>query len=112
MEAKERFKVIYSEEVLNFLDSIDPKAKRKIMSNVAKSKYVVDSELFKKLTGTNLWEFRTFFNGKKYRLLSFWDTEKDAIVVTTHGFIKKTQKTPQKEIDRAEEIRRLYFKSK
>ena len=28
----------------------------------------------------------------------FWDTENDTLVVTTHGIIKKTQKTPSKEI--------------
>lgn len=33
-------------------------------------------------------------------------------LITTHGFIKKTQKTPQKEIERAETIREEYYKSK
>ena len=30
----------------------------------------------------------------------FWDTETETLVVATHGIIKKTQKTPQKEIQR------------
>lgn len=30
----------------------------------------------------------------------------------THGFIKKSQKTPPKEIAKAEEIRKAYFNSK
>jgi len=30
-------------------------------------------------------------------------------VIATHGFIKKTQKTPAKEIDKAVRIRELYF---
>jgi phage-related protein len=33
-------------------------------------------------------------------------------VVATHGIIKKTQKTPSKEIAKAEEIRRIYFDAK
>ena len=33
-------------------------------------------------------------------------------VIATHGFTKKTQKTPQKEIDRAEQLRKEYFNSK
>lgn len=33
-------------------------------------------------------------------------------VIATHGFAKKTQKTPQKEIDRAEQLRKEYFNSK
>lgn len=35
-----------------------------------------------------------------------------AIVVLFHGFQKKTQKTPMKEIKRAEAIKKEYFKSK
>ena len=33
-------------------------------------------------------------------------------VIATHGIIKKTQKTPSKEIAKAQEIRRQYFLSK
>jgi phage-related protein len=33
-------------------------------------------------------------------------------VVATHGFIKKTQKTPAKEIAKAEAIRKEYFNDK
>lgn len=50
----------------------------------------------------------------QYRLLAFWDKvrEIDTLVIATHGFIKKTQKTPPKEIAKAEEIRKIYFNSK
>ncbi len=48
----------------------------------------------------------------KNRLFAFWDTETETLVVATHGIIKKTQKTPQKEIQRAEEIRKEYFNEK
>ena len=112
MEAKVRFKIIYSEETIKFLNSLDEKAKVKIMYNINKSKYVIDKELFKKLETTDIWEFRTLYNGIAYRLFAFWDTDKEALVLTTHGFIKKTQKTPNKEIAKAEEIREQYFNSK
>lgn len=36
----------------------------------------------------------------------------DTLVIVTHGFVKKTQKTPQKEINKAVAIRELYFKNK
>ena len=36
----------------------------------------------------------------------------DTLVIATHGFIKKTQKTPQKEINKAISIRDIYFKNK
>ena len=112
MEAKVRFKIIYSEETIKFLNSLDEKAKAKIIYNINKSKYVIDKELFKKLENTDIWEFRTLYNGIAYRLFAFWDTDKEALVLTTHGFIKKTQKTPNKEIAKAEEIREQYFNSK
>ena len=72
----------------------------------------MDNELFKKLAGTEIWEFRTLFGGQSYRLFSFWDTEKETLVVATHGIVKKTSKTPSREIRKAEAIREAYFKTK
>lgn len=112
MELKTKFKVLYSADVIEFLRSIDVKAAAKIEYNINKSTYSQDKDLFKKLTGTNIWEFRTLYNGVQYRILAFWDTENDTLVLTTHGFVKKVQKTPQKEIDKAEAIRLEYFNSK
>lgn len=66
----------------------------------------------KKLDDSEIWEFRTLYQGIAYRLFSFWDTETDTLVVATNGMIKKTQKTPSKEIAKAEEIRRKYFDAK
>jgi hypothetical protein len=36
----------------------------------------------------------------------------DTLVIATHGIIKKTQKTPKKEIAKAERIRQEYFNAK
>ena len=71
-----------------------------------------DRELFKKLEGTEIWEFRTLYNRIAYRLFAFWDTDSETLVVVTHGILKKTQKTPTKEIARAERIRNLYLEMK
>jgi phage-related protein len=53
------------------------------------------------------------FNGKAYRLFSFWDKneDKETLVVATHGILKKSQKTPPKEIKRAEEIRKQFLEN-
>lgn len=112
MEATKKFEVIYSEEVIEFLNNLPAKAKAKIMFNVTRASYSLDPKFFKKLEGTDIWEFRTLFNGIQYRLLSFWDKDENTMVITTHGFIKKTQKTPQREILRANDIRTEYFNSK
>lgn len=73
MEAKAKFKIIYSEETIQFLNSLDVKTKAKIMYNINKSKYVLDKELFKKLDDADdMWEFRTLYSGIAYRLFAFW----------------------------------------
>lgn len=109
---QEKFKVIYSQEADRFLDSLPIKAKEKILYNIRKAKYVMNPKLFKKLAGTDIWEFRTKYDGVQYRLLAFWDTEIDTLVIATHGFVKKVQKTPHKEIERAIDIMNIYFNTK
>ena len=44
-----------------------------------------------------------------YRLLAFWDKERKALIIATNGFVKKTWKIPQKEIDKAETIMKQYY---
>ena len=44
-----------------------------------------------------------------YRLLAFWDRERRALIIATHGFVKKTWKVPKREIDRAEAIMKQYY---
>jgi len=110
---KPKFNVIFLEEVQEFIDKLDSKSREKVIYNIHKARLVNDNELFKKLLG-EIWEFRTLYNRKKYRLLAFWDKlEKvESIVVSTHGFLKKTDKTPQSDIDKAEKIRKQYFEQK
>lgn len=113
MELKARFKVIMSSEADAFLDTLRQDIKDKIVYNVDKvANGYMDKDLFKKLDGTDIWEFRTLYKGIQYRSLAFWDTDAETLVIATHGFVKKTQKTPSKEINKAEAIRKLYFNSK
>ena len=108
---KQLFQVIYSEEADAFLSEQTDKVKAKILYNIMRSSYTTDPELFKKLENTDIWEFRTRFDGKQYRMLAFWDKRNNqkTLVVATHGFIKKTQKTPKNEIAHAEQIRDQYY---
>lgn len=73
---------------------------------------MIDKELFKKMGDSDIWEFRTLYGGMSYRLFAFWDTDNETLVIATNGFVKKTQKTPSKEIAKAEELRKIYFNSK
>ena len=112
MEQKPRFKIVYTEEAIDFLRHLPQKVKAKVVYNIGKSMYVLDNSLFKKLENTDIWEFRTLYNGNAYRLFAFWDTEEDTLVIATHGMIKKTQRTPLKEIEKAEAKRKEYFMNK
>ncbi|MDE7437280.1 MAG: type II toxin-antitoxin system RelE/ParE family toxin [Muribaculaceae bacterium] len=107
------FKFLLLEAARDFLKSLPLQARNKIYYNIRKVQGgIKDNELFKKLENTEIWEFRTLYNGVAYRLFSFWDKDAETFVIATHGIIKKTQKTPSKEIAKAEEIRQKYFESK
>ncbi len=62
----------------------------------------------------DIWEFRTQYAGIQIRLLAFWDKTdgKETLVFATHGFIKKVDKVPSKEIERAVKIKERYFQNK
>lgn len=112
MDAKPKFEITYMQEAIDFLSTLDDKVKVKIAYNIGKSMYHIDKELFKKLENSEIWEFRTLYNKTAYRLFAFWDTKDNKLVVATHGIVKKTQKTPKKEIEKAEAIRKEYFSTK
>ncbi len=73
----------------------------------------MDDELFKKLAD-DIWEFRTLYNKTQFRLLAFGDNDNrhKTLVIATNAFIKKTMKTPKKEIEKAKAIRKIYFEQK
>lgn len=112
MSYKTPLRVNFLKEAKKFLLSLPETAKKKVIDDVVA---VLDGtgtfDLFKKLD-RNIWEFRTSFQGMAYRLFAFYDKEEGALIVATHGIIKKTQKTPRKEIERANQIRTRYFAQK
>ena len=114
MEIQQKFKVILYRDAQNFLTRLDEKTRNKILQTFDRASFLLDPETFKKLADTEIWEFRTYFNKQRYRVLAFWDKTQpiDTLIIATHGFVKKTQKTPQKEINKALSIRDLYFRSK
>ena len=100
-----KFEVIFLTEAREFLLLLDEKSRDKVIFNIDKAKVKADKELFKKLQG-EIWEFRTLYNKTHYRIFAFWDKTdtEHALVLTTHGIIKKTDKTPEKEIEKAEKL--------
>ena len=97
--------------IQDFLDSLPGKVAQKVawVLSLLEDLEVVPSTYFKKLVDTEeIWECRIQFASKAYRIFCFF--EANSVVILTHGFVKKTQKTPQQEIERAEAYRRDYLK--
>lgn len=108
-----KLEVILKREAFEFIESLPESVSDKIYDNMHRiERGERNAKLFSKLQGTDIWEFRTKFNGNIYRLFSFWDTDERTLIIATHGIVKKTQKTPLKEIAKAERIRKDYFNKK
>jgi phage-related protein len=101
------------EEANEFVAGLDTKTIKKIFYNIDLAEQTNDPKLFKKLQN-DIWELRTKFGGLQIRLLAFWDksNNKETLVIATHGFIKKVDKVPANEIERAERLRDNYFNNK
>jgi len=99
---RQQIKVVLMDEATGFIRSLPEKAQKKITYNLLKVQGgEMDKDLLKKLENSEIWEFRTLFNGIRYRLFSFWDTDADTLIIATHGIIMKTQKIPPKEIKKS-----------
>ena len=107
------FETRFLEEANEFLATLDPKSAAKVIYNIDLAEQTNDPRLFKKLQ-EEIWEFRTRYAGKQIRLLAFWDKSdnRETLVMATHGFVKKVDKVPAKEIERAENLRKKYFAGK
>lgn len=107
------FETRFMDEANEFIAQLDSKTAKKIFYNIDLAEQTNDPKLFKKLQN-DIWEFRTKFAGLQIRLLAFWDKSdnKETLVIATHGFIKKVDKVPANEIERAIRLREKYFNSK
>ena len=96
--------------VKEFLDKLDLSVFQKVIwtFELLKSQTRVTTEYLKKMKNTDdLWEVRIKKGSNSFRIFCFFENEE--LVVLTNGLIKKTQKTPKKDIDR---YKRDYFERK
>ena len=93
-----------------FLDTLPKKAAAKAIAvfRLVAEQPTLSGRFLKKLSGTELFEIRALYAKRAYRFPCFFAG--DAVVVLTHGFGKKSQKTPQKELQRAESYRYDYLR--
>lgn len=105
--------IFYENHFIEFYQKQDIKVKGKIQYVFELIKQVdrVPEKFLKHLTGTDgLYEIRVEYQSNIYRIFCCFDEEQ--IVILFNGFQKKTQKTPQKEIDKAIRLMKDYFNTK
>lgn len=91
--------------VKEFIDSLDVSAQKKIiylLKITGDNGTPGNTEKFKKLKNEELYEFKSY----QVRLLCKF--EKDKMIILTHGFIKKKDKTDPTEIARANDLLKRY----
>ena len=104
------YSIIYS-LTLQFLTSLTDKERQMVawVLTLIRDVQMVPKEYFKKLQNTDgIWEVRSSQGGNAIRLLGFM--HEGNLVVLTHGFTKKSQKTPAQEIVLAEQRKKDYEK--
>ena len=97
----------------DFLDRLSSKQAQKVawVLQLVEELDVISSQYFKKLVNTDdLWEIRVKVASDTFRFLSFFDGPR--LIVVTHAFQKKRQKTPQQAIRLAEDRKRDYLRRK
>ena len=108
---RERTVIAYKHYFADFVKSIGATEARKIF-------YVIEmlktqeriSEKFVKSIRDGLYEIRAEYGGNIFRVFFVFDNGN--IVILFNGFQKKTQRTPNSEIEKALKIKREYYESK
>ena len=108
---KERQILYYKKYFIDFFMSLDDGAKKKVS-------YILDmlktqerlNKNFIKLIRDGLYELRASHNGNIYR--AFFIFDEGNIVMLFNGFQKKTDKTPQSEIEKALRLKKEYYGNK
>jgi phage-related protein len=97
-------------EFEEFIESLPAKDAAKLLAVIQNTEtngiqVAVRMKWVKKLE-CDLYELRSKQGGDMQRVIYFHKIEAEYLI--THGFTKKTQKTPRREIEHAREMRRLY----
>lgn len=107
MISDEEWKIVYYESaggdipVYNFIESLNARAKSKVSNTFdLLSEYGIKLGLphVKKVVGTELWELR-ILGGDSIRI--FYIAISGRVFLLLHGFIKKSQKVPNREMKAA-----------
>lgn len=96
--------------VKEFLNELDPKMRTKMLRSImALQELGISLRMpLSEHLGDGIFELRAQVGTNISRVMYFFMIGNQAILI--HGFIKKTQKTPSREIERAKKIRSDYMK--
>jgi phage-related protein len=109
----ERKIIAYKNFFIDFYKEQDEKVQEKIeyVLDLVRFEKRVPVKFLKYLDSTDgIYEVRVTTTFKNVRILCFF--EKGELVVLTNCFLKKSQKTPRKEIKLAEKLKKEYLKDK
>ncbi|MDR1779400.1 MAG: type II toxin-antitoxin system RelE/ParE family toxin [Tannerella sp.] len=103
----------YRRYYLDFFDTLKPEVQKKFnwTLQLVSTLDRVPRKYFDHITNsTGLYEVKVEVGSDIYRVFSFFDENK--LVILVNGFQKKTQKTPDNEIIKAEKLKKQYFDEK
>ncbi len=97
--------------MIEFLEGLSLRERAKMLAYIEKLVELKNSgippkENLSKHLDEGIFELRVSFESRIARSLYFYEAEGQ--IIFTHGFVKKTQKTPKGEIARAKVIRQSY----
>jgi phage-related protein len=105
--------IYYKDYYLDFFKTLTPTVRKKfdhvlgLISTVERIPKTMFSHI---VNSSGLYEIRVEVESNIYRVFSFFD--KGRLIILVNGFQKKTQKTPLKEIEKAERLKKQYFYEK
>lgn len=96
--------------MIKFLDNLSLKERAKIFAYIdklveLKNSGIQPKENLSKYLDDGIFELRVSFENRIARSLYFYESEKR--IIFTHGFLKKSQKIPKNEIEKAKAIRNI-----
>lgn len=103
----------YKRYFVDFYESQEEKVQNKIeyVLDLVRFEQCVPKKFFKALENTDgIYEVRVITTFNSIRILCFFDDGN--LIILANCFVKKTQKTPKKEIKLAEKLKKEYLKNK
>lgn len=102
--------VVYKKYYHKFIKKLESKQAEKLTDKIMLLATEKPPEHFIKHIRDKLFEFRVGFGNNEFRI--FFINDGDKVVVLLNCFVKKTQKTPKKEINLAMKLKKEYEKRK